>query len=362
MNLFVCSTPYQVFNAVNIKKTIFDEEISDLYILNVSKTSVEIYNNIKNEGIFRKVYLINVSPGVSKNRVLYYFNRITKVIFANRMIPNKEELYDRVFIVGTEVFSKLIYSYWYKRNNNILLHYFEDGTASYFKILMEDQNKLKHKILSLFNSFDILDKCTSLYVYRPECVMNRFQHIEIKPIPLIQKTEKYMVKLKEILQGSNQVISNQVVFFDSNFGDQRILKQQIEIVNRLGIILNDTSLCIKLHPSTDGNQYGNQAKLLKTTEGFEMINLGQNMSNKILISIISSACITPKLIYDEEPYVIYLYKLIGGEKIYPFFNSFVESVRGLYKFPERVIVPSTFEELESFLIKIQDTLMIFDSN
>lgn len=353
MNLFVCSTPYHVFNAVNISKTLFVSEISDLYILNVSNTSVEIFNKIKDKNIFRRVYLINVyNNKKSTNRLFYCFNRVKKMLFTEKMIPNKEDLYHSIFIVGTEIFSKLIYYYWYKKNNQIILNYYEDGTASYFKILMEDKEMLKNKFLTTFKGFDILGKCESLYVYRPECVISRYEHIRINQIPLIQRDEKHIIKLKQILKSENKNISNKIIFFDSNFGDERILNQQIEFVNMISGTFTDISFGIKLHPNSNGNLYGKDIELIKTSDGFEMINFDQNMSDKLLVSIISSACITPKLIYDEEPHILYLYKLICGEELYPHFNSLVESVKKLYREPEKIIVPKNYDELKNFLLRV----------
>ncbi|GAA0319246.1 polysialyltransferase family glycosyltransferase [Bacillus carboniphilus] len=355
MNLFICSTPYQVFNAVNISKTLFATKQSDLYILNVSKVSLEIYKNIKDMDLFRNVYLIKVYADLpNRNRFLYLQNRISKIFSIKNIIPNPDDIYDKIFIVGTEVFSKSIYYYWQKKNNNIELNYYEDGTGSYFRILMENRKMLKHKILNLLKGFDLLSKCKALYVYRPNCVMSRFKHIDIKQIPIIQKDEDHLYELKRIFKNSSQPLSHRLIFFDSDFGDERILNQQIKFVEKIKSTLNNRFF-IKLHPNSNSNRYGEKIELLETTEGFEMINLGQNMSDKILVSIASSACITPKLIYNEEPYIIYLYKLIDDWDAYaPNFDFFINSVKDLYDIPERFFIPNNLKEFSDILSKLNE--------
>ena len=74
------------------------------------------------------------------------------------------------------------------------------------------------------------------------------------------------------------------------------------------------------------------------------------MGNKTIMSIFSTACIYPKILYDDEPRVILLYKLIGFD--YTFFGeemlSFVESVRELYRDKDRFFVPESWDELRTY--------------
>lgn len=359
MNLFISSTPYQVFNAINMCKNVLTDECSDLYILNVSKSSVAIYNKIKIEKIFRKVYLINVLESLPGKKVLYYLNRLNKIIFTKKVIPNKNDFYDSVFIVGTEVFSKAIYYYWFNKNKNIKLNFYEDGTGSYFRILMEDKKMIKHRVLSILKGFEITDKCDSLYVYRPSCVMSKYNKIRIKSIPLINKYSDCIDEIKKVLQKNEiNIISRKIVFFDSDFGDYRILEQQIHFVNKLNEILNSKNYYIKFHPNSDRKLYGEKAEALKIEDAFEVINLNQDMSDKILISIASSACITPKLIFNEEPYIVFLYKLSKETLEYaPNFDEFIQKIVELYDSPEKIFIPTTVEEYFEILHKFKEQLL-----
>lgn len=354
MNLFVCSTPYQIYNAVNISQSLFNEEISDIYVLNVSSSILEIYNKIKESKIFRKVYLIEVDKNTKNNKFFYYINRLKKIIFTKRMIPNQDSMYDRIFIVGTEVFSKVIYYYWYNKNNKIDLCYFEDGTGSYSRILIESRNLLKHRILRYIKGFDIIRNCKYLYVYRPDCVMSSFKSIELIQIPLINKTEKYMNKLKNILKKSeNENIYNNFIFFDSDFGNNIILNQQIEYVRILKKELGNKKFHMKLHPNSNINLYGDGIDILKTTDGFEIINLEYNVSEKVLISIMSSACLTPKLIYNEEPYIVFLYNLSKETRDYaPDFLKLVNKIKNIYDKPEKILIPNTIQEYKEMINKL----------
>ena len=112
---------------------------------------------------------------------------------------------------------------------------------------------------------------------------------------------------------------------------------------------------VKSHPrQKKGNLAGLGFDIFKRyTTPWEVVSLNQNMSDKIIMSIFSTACIYPKIMYDDEPRVIMLYKLIGID--YTFFGEgmigFVEGVGNLYREKDRFFVPETWEELEAYCKK-----------
>ena len=69
--------------------------------------------------------------------------------------------------------------------------------------------------------------------------------------------------------------------------------------------------------------------------------------------IFSTSCIYPKILYDDEPRVIMLYKLIGID--YSFLGvgmiGFVEGVGKLYRDKEKFFVPETWKEMEEYCRK-----------
>ena len=78
------------------------------------------------------------------------------------------------------------------------------------------------------------------------------------------------------------------------------------------------------------------------------------MRKKILISMLSTACMNPKLILDSEPVVIFTVKLSEDELpglSNPEMMGLVERFRATYRNPEKVCVAETMEELTAFLEK-----------
>ena len=53
------------------------------------------------------------------------------------------------------------------------------------------------------------------------------------------------------------------------------------------------------------------------------------------------------MLYDKEPTVIFLYKLFGNA----FENAdvMIDTLRGMYTHPEKIVVAESLEELDAFL-------------
>ena len=86
---------------------------------------------------------------------------------------------------------------------------------------------------------------------------------------------------------------------------------------------------------------------------WEVLTLNQDMNDKVLFCIFSSSCVNPKIMFDEEPRIILLYKLIGID--YSFFGKgmieFVEGVGRLYRDKSKFFIPETWKELEEYCCK-----------
>lgn len=78
---------------------------------------------------------------------------------------------------------------------------------------------------------------------------------------------------------------------------------------------------------------------------------------KILMSVFSSACIMPKIMFDEEPFVILLYKLIDVSDETAINSDIIDlvyKVKESYQNPERFVIPETFEELTQIIKSYQN--------
>lgn len=70
-----------------------------------------------------------------------------------------------------------------------------------------------------------------------------------------------------------------------------------------------------------------------------------------LVSVCSTAMGMPKMLFDKEPRLVFVHRLIrdmpGGIRAKT--DRFVESLIGTYEHSDRIFVPSDLHELRSFL-------------
>jgi hypothetical protein len=70
-------------------------------------------------------------------------------------------------------------------------------------------------------------------------------------------------------------------------------------------------------------------------------------NNHVLMSFFSTAAFSPKIIYDKEPYVIFLHKITG----FNFFNAdiLIYRLQSMYADSEKVMQPKNVKELSMIL-------------
>ena len=127
-------------------------------------------------------------------------------------------------------------------------------------------------------------------------------------------------------------------------------KLVIEICSAIG----KESICIKKHPR-DRSSYGEgYIEYPDRTMPFERILMHSDMKNKTLIALSSTSVFTPKILFNEEPYLVLLYKLFsfknadGGRR-----DRLYSEITAIYRDKEKVFIPESREELYSVLNKIR---------
>ena len=126
------------------------------------------------------------------------------------------------------------------------------------------------------------------------------------------------------------------------------------IYNQLAESIGHDEVIVKKHPRSSAEDYQNIRYFESTGIPFELFCLNINMNDKILVSHSSTAVTTPKILFDQEPTVIVLTKLldpITGEK--NLFEDFFQAVRNTYHNKNKFLIPSSIEELNEIVSALQ---------
>jgi hypothetical protein len=367
MILFVCSTPLQIMNMLNLSLTDFKDEIIDVYILDHSPECYKYYCILKESKLFNNIYFLNTKDAYQvkkKNKFVNFLGSAKKAYnalnyrYLECKIPNKSAIYDTVFIAYPDLPAQIIYYYFKKNNNNIKLYLYDDGIYTY-NALNKNSNPLRVLYSKkIFGSY-ILDDCKGIFAYNPDFVETGKHCVEKHKI---QKMEKGNTKYVDIINNSLgfkeeylEYLDNSCIFFDQPFGFDNIMEQQRKLLTLVSKSFGPNKTGVKIHPRTHDDLYADICNVIDLRLPYEVLQLNSNKEDNVLISIFSTACLFPKIIFNEEPFVILLYKLINVDNIETPNFDFALKVKDSYVQSNRFFIPDSVEELITIFEYIKKT-------
>jgi len=366
-HLFICSTPLQLITTINMRYTLLKEcDYVVLYLTNHVHSHEVMYRKAIESECFNEVHLIKTfefnqkTSWMTKYRVTAYIFRGYEYFNAKYITRNFIEdsnIYNYFWVGFMDRSSWYIYLIYKKRNFNLKLSFFEDGIASY-TFLSEKQNKLDKRLSNLFGYKALYEEIDSFYIYDPTLIKNNLHsNITIKPLQKIMSSTvcEQILKVFPVNKKDMKLLDSRYIFFDQKHSLKIVQDEQLKIIIHLAKVLKE-EFCLKLHPATLLDVDRLKDLIVKTDKPLEVICLKEDISNHILISIFSTVGISPKLMFDQSPKIIFLYKLINMDGVwstngnqYKFMELFIDK----YKDSNMVFVPETMEELECIFLKLE---------
>lgn len=351
-NLFFCSTQYQLISAANIAGCVYPNDNNEIVIVGcIAHIRENLVNNAEQIGCFSKVYLMKTGP-VNGN-VWSYCCCIVSLLFPSSLNATKIQT-DRVFIVATEIYSRIAACYLLQKKRANELFYFEEGVGSYAEILRKCEiYNASNKRLKYRFGFYLAERCQGMFLYCPELIGENHLEIPIYEIPNIVVGSAWAKSLYKALSDteSHQFASGDVLLFDTLHIDdstKKLALREIEIANAVF----GNGLIVKPHPSDPDPFKSDSIRVLQNSQSMEILNLLHSFDDKILIAYNSTAVLSPKIIFGEEPTIIILYKLDKKHK-----NDdcklFFEKIEKIYVNKERFYMPNTLDEFKEILERLK---------
>ena len=352
MFVFVCWTPYQIFNAVNF--VLSDVEGSrgnaDIYVYHDFGNSRALSEALKKSGVFNNVYDIKCydkrrklwySKFLKFQRLLMPYSTIRRFLEADIDVRNKG--YKTLLISGNNLFSINMYN----SIKGLQVYFTDDGTGTYFGDTRERDITLIYKIFNkLFNRGPMSYDVKKLYINNKDICKATICEEKVQ-MPRLAAGSEVEQKLKEIFsyKENSAYKDNKFIYLTQPLEETAIGKKAIDIEKGLLAKIKDDVL-VRVHPRQNIEDYS--AYSVDTAKNlWELECLGQIREDHVLIGGYSTAQFAPKLLFDCEPTVVFTYKLYGTE-IYNASET-IELLRNSYRDPSKIIVPETAEELEAII-------------
>jgi hypothetical protein len=356
MDCAVCSTPLQLMNMINLATTVLKDRSIDLYILDHSPQNRLYFDALQKTELFQRVSFLNTKFMTGGNSALpilrflkasSYFLRSRLLSDQMREIPH----YERFYIPTPDVPTQLLYYACKKVNPRIELRMYEEGTFAYNYFEHEFGVFQKLFLRFLFQT-DIMQDHSAAYVYHPQ-LLNNVRQLPVFRIQPIAKDNRPLVDFFNAIAKydplSHVSIAGEVIFFDQPFLFDAINRRQFELYEIIADRIPKDRLNVKLHPRTTSHPY---KFVLPFQVSSEIMEMNESFEDKTLVSVFSTACLSPKMLFDEEPKVLLLYKLVDLHlmtNIHPQTFALAELIKQAYRRPERFMIPATMEELMRIL-------------
>ena len=354
MKAFIATVPFTIIEAVNyvVSENIDD---ADIYLVNVFNDAREIYENIKKTDVFKNAYFV-------EDVLLTYpitLKKCFKVIKNGRKFirDNKKRKYDAVYYNNSGwLINSVFYTAFRKGNKNLENNFIEHGFYSYTNDYSQKPWYMRH-LVHLFGmrcmDGSMLD---NLYMFHPE-IMSMPTSANICKMKKMDKTNKRLVNSLNTIFGyspeQDEFSEKKIIIMEQ--GPQKYEFDKDGFWNRILKMIDKDNAIVKAHPRQKQSSLIDKGVAVCTnhTVPWEIELLNMDINDKVQMTIFSGSCISPKLLFDEEPTVIFLYKIapidqsVWGEGV----TAFADSLGEMYRDKSKYFVPNSWEEFDAYLKK-----------
>ena len=361
MILFVCSSVFQLYVAIIIKKVFLRDKVVDLILTDSSSVFECLCKNEELNSLFNSVKWVSVSKNLSK------LNRLQRSKYGQcfyEIFPKKYA--KKIWGVNLKKYNVCYFSS-YTRPNILLqyaikksckknkVHVFEDGISTYLLQNMQKSSvpKLLKKFFKVREIESIVD---DVYVFEPNLLcVNCYKKIIEIPKPTL--VEGVLDLFNHVFKGVDYKINEKFIFLEESFNNDGYVTNDSDFIYRLWECCRKTDFILKHHPRNRLDRFKTKLPTVENAIFWEHYLLLNSLNNKVLVSVSSNTVFVPHIISDKQkPTVILLYKLFNGTS--PIlgsgnFENYVKKYCNHYSAytKEKFYIPETMQEFEE-LIKV----------
>lgn len=355
--LYYCNSTYQLINVLNLhwnRRFSNYEQIedysADLIMLNAYDNAKEIVDILKDNKLFENIILID---RVKIKGKFHLFKTIRDIIFPSKFLKRdygikKEEFCD-YDVISTPKFNRIIGALW-QINKGAELQIHEDGLGTYIinfdNSLLSKTYKTLYKIFNHGRNLNCIDK---IYVNNIDLYVGNKKSI-VKEIPTL--SDEYKEEVIRLFSKYAFINNCKNIYWLSQILSRDDINKDLDmLLEKLIKYKNSVEYCP--HPRNEINNiyHFDESKKGQIWE-LRVLNM-KDMNNVCLISSHSTALLSPYMLYNMQPYLIFTFKMVNNS-IIPDLDKFeliVDRIKQLYKDPSKVMVPNTIEEFDSCVIK-----------
>ncbi len=322
---------------------------SDLVLTDHTDFSA-IVPKLEQTALFERISCVNV---LEKSR---YFNTLGAVekaaVFEDPEsffpFPCESE-YTDFFIPIDHIYWKLIYYTKVKQGKKINLRLYEEGLRTYtMDVFSAEKDETYLPDYCKENSFAVA--LTQILVYNPELFVLTEKRLLVTQIEKINRSNKELTDIIAAVFPCSKLPEEKFIFFEEAYIGDNNAANDMELFEEIANTVGKENIIVKLHPRNKTDRF--------TPKGYKVMpewhtpwetQLALNdVSDKIFITISSTASVTPFLIFGDRMLAIHLVRRFVGASPLQMDKAFEQCYRNIVNLCNKdglcIYRPSTHEE------------------
>jgi len=362
----VCDTPYQLMSAVLVADRVAKNDPIVFFINTYLYFKEQKFNYSDNHsGIHKILYYGRKHMGAGK-LLAGLINPQSMLRHIEGYDPSMD--FSAIISSRTTYMATYLYNEYVKRHPNIPVYLVEEGIGEYTSNMVHTRFTKACAMLRRKTHMDHVTRAflsaPSLYPYKPAFPVEKVPRLTDNSREIIET----MFNLDALREGGNLLDRYHCIFLSEPNSCEMTNKDDALAYDKLEDEITDlvaqtaglSDTIIKVHP-IDPFYKKDNIETFYTQLPMESLILTMDCGNKYFVSSMSTAMLTPKLLFNEEPYLIFTYKLLDDhlkkflcdDALRNRYYQFIEGVIGLYSDKTRCAVPDDMEELRVVVSKFR---------
>lgn len=331
-NLVFCETFFQLFSTLTIFLKFKNHAPVDIVLTDDSNffnaksvlEKTDIFDNIYTFEIHDSIFDLwqKIKPEERENIALDPGSYINDI--------ELEHTYTDLWVNLDTMAPKMFY---YKLKNlgmSPVVHFVDEGTSSYIlDFSATKKDFINHK--RLFGELAFSQRLGDMWLNEPRIYSGEYKDIPLYKIPNEILQDEEIIELYRKIFGEGELPKEKYIFFEESFAAEGRTTNDLELFREIVSVVGKDNIIVKRHPRNPIDRFSALGYKVMGMQSvpWEMMILGKDISDKVLISVGSSATLTPFYLYGMKPKAFLLKKLLIGHVHYldnPKMNTFFYSV------------------------------------
>jgi hypothetical protein len=349
------NTPYQLMNCISYVYNNVEDSYgnSDLYIMFNEKYADDIKIKLSNTNLFNHIYTIPVCSKLSHGAT-YYFKSLIYILYPKILFT--KVLGDSFHLDYTCIMTSHpapVVASLARLSKKAYIYYYDDGIGSYYgELIRSYKSNILRYFMKIINLNIDLFVPRRIYINSEKFCCSKYTNINKMPaiiscIPILDEVFSY----KPSYNYASKIIFLTTIMTKNG----RREYEQIEFdIFKFLMRKCSGSFLIRKHPR-DMHVYKREhvdlVNNLWELEAYHSIG-----SESVLISYFSTAQFTPKILFNKEPALFFLYGLFRdyiGSEMASIYDQLVGKLVDVYNDKQKVIIIENIEQLRLILEKLR---------